>query len=76
MLPSVAQVAIRGGRYVASLIRRRVDGERSAKPFWYWDRDNTAIVGRTFAVAVTLQWAISFVTKRRGVRILPLAKAE
>jgi NADH dehydrogenase len=25
---------------------------------------------------VTLRWAISFVTKRRGVRILPLAQAE
>lgn len=25
---------------------------------------------------VTLQWAISFVTKRRAVRILPLAQAE
>jgi NADH dehydrogenase len=108
LLPGVAQVAIQGGRYVASLIRRRVNGERSAKPFWYWDKGNMAIVGRTFAVAdlkyvrfsgltawllwagihiyfligfanrllVTLQWAISFVTKRRGVRILPLAQAE
>jgi len=105
LLPGVAQVAIQGGRYVASLIRCRVDGERSAKSFWYWDKGNMAIVGRTFAVAdlkhvrfsgftawllwlgvhiyfligfanrlsVMLQWAISFVTKRRGVRILPLA---
>lgn len=108
LLPGVAQVAIQGGRYVASLIRRRINGERSAKPFWYWDKGNMAIVGRTFAVAdlkhvrfagftawllwagihiyfligfanrllVTLQWAITFVTKRRGVRILPLAQAE
>jgi NADH:ubiquinone reductase (H+-translocating) len=108
LLPGVAQVAIQGGRYVAGLIRRRVNGERSAKPFWYWDKGNMAIVGRTFAVAdlkyvrfagltawllwagihiyfligfanrllVTLQWAISFVTKRRGVRILPPAQAE
>ena len=108
LLPGVAQVAIQGGRYVASLIRRRVKGGRSAKPFWYWDKGNMAIVGRTFAVAdlkylrfagltawllwagihiyfligfanrllVMLQWAISFVTKRRGVRILPLDQAE
>jgi NADH dehydrogenase len=108
LLPGVAQVAIQGGRYVASLIRRRVNGERSAKPFWYWDKGNMAIVGRTFAVAdlkhvrfsgftawllwagihiyfligfanrllVTLQWAISFVTKRRGVRILPMVERE
>jgi NADH:ubiquinone reductase (H+-translocating) len=108
LLPGVAQVAIQGGTYVARLIRRRVNGERSAKPFCYWDKGNMAIVGRTFAVAdlkhvrfagftawllwagihiyfligfanrllVTLQWTISFVTKRRGVRILPLAPAE
>jgi NADH dehydrogenase len=107
-LPGVAQVAIQGGTYVANLIRRRINGERSAKPFWYWDKGNMAIVGRTFAVAdlkyarfsgftawllwagihiyfligfanrllVTLQWAISFATKRRGVRILPLAQSE
>ena len=108
LLPGVAQVAIQGGTYVARLIRRRVNGERSAKPFWYWDKGNMAIVGRTFAVAdlkhvrfsgftawllwagihiyfligfanrllVTLQWGMSFLTKRRGVRILPLAQVE
>lgn len=108
LLPGVAQVAIQGGKYVASLIRLRVNGGHSAKPFWYWDKGNMAIVGRTFAVAdlkharfsgftawllwagihiyfligfanrllVTLQWGISFVTKRRGVRILPLAQTE
>ena len=108
LLPGVAQVAIQGGTYVAGLIRRRVNGERSVKPFWYWDKGNMAIVGRTFAVAdlkhvcfsgftawllwagihiyfligfanrllVTMQWGISFVTKRRGVRILPLAQAD
>jgi NADH:ubiquinone reductase (H+-translocating) len=108
VLPGVAQVAIQGGKYVASLIRRRVAGQRSAKPFWYWDKGNMAIVGRTYAIAdlkharfsglaawllwagvhiyfligfanrlqVMLQWAISFVTKRRGVRILPLPQAE
>src|SRR5262245_21083500 len=108
LLPGVAQVAIQGGKYVASLIRRRVNGEPSAKPFSYWDKGNMAIVGRTFAVAdlkharfsgftawllwagihiyfligfanrllVMLQWGMSFVTKRRGVRILPLARVE
>jgi len=108
LLPGVPQVAIQGGMYVASLIRRRVNGEPPAKPFWYWDKGNMAIVGRTFAVAdlnharfsgftawlpwagihiyfligfanrllVMLQWGMSFVTKRRGVRILPLAQVE
>ena len=107
-LPGVAQVAIQGGRYVAGLIRRRVEGQSPAKPFWYWDKGSMAVVGRTFAVAdlkharfsgfaawllwlgvhlyfligfanrllVTLQWAISFVTSRREVRILPLARSE
>jgi NADH dehydrogenase len=106
LLPGVAQVAIQGGTYVARLIVRRVNGKRPAKPFWYWDKGNMAIVGRTFAVAdlkhvrfsgftawllwagihiyfligfanrmlVTLQWAVSLVTRRRGVRILPLAR--
>jgi NADH dehydrogenase len=107
-LGGVAQAAIQGGRYVASLIGRQVNGERSAKPFWYWDKGTLAIVGRTYAVAdfkhvrfsgfaawllwigvhiyfligfanrllVMLQWGISFATKRRGVRILPLAETE
>lgn len=104
-LPGVAQVAIQGGTYVAGLIRRRVNGNHSPKPFWYWNKGNMAIVGRTFAVAdlkhvsftgftawllwagihvyfligftnrllVMLQWAISLLTQRRGVRILPVA---
>ena len=108
LLPGVAQVAIQEGRYAASVIRRRVNGESPAKRFWYWDKGNLAIVGRTFAVAdlkhirfsgfsawllwisvhiyfligfanrllVMLQWGMSFVTKRRGVRILPFARSE
>lgn len=108
LLPGVAQVAIQGGRYVADLIRRRVSGKSDAKPFWYWDKGNMAVVGRTFAIAdikharfsglaawalwagvhiyfligfanrllVMAQWAISFLTMQRGVRILPLARAE
>jgi len=101
-LPGVAQVAIQGGRYVASVIRRRVQGVPPPAPFCYWDKGELAIVGRTYAVAdlklvrfsgllawllwagvhiffligfanrllVMLQWGISFLTKRRGVRIL------
>ena len=51
LLPGVAQVAIQGGMYVACLIRRRVNGGHSAQPFWYWDKLNVAIVGRTFVMA-------------------------
>jgi NADH dehydrogenase len=64
LLPGVAQVAIQGGRYVASLIRGRVNGERPANPFWYWDNGNMAIVGRTFAVA-DLKY-VRFQGSRRG----------
>jgi NADH:quinone reductase (non-electrogenic) len=103
-LPGVAQPAIQGGKYVASVIKRRVYGRSSPRPFWYWDKGSLAIVGRTFAVAdlglvrfagfpawliwigvhiffligfanrllVMLQWGISFLTKRRGVRIFPM----
>ncbi|MDE2476140.1 MAG: NAD(P)/FAD-dependent oxidoreductase [Alphaproteobacteria bacterium] len=51
ILPGVAQPAIQGGRYVAALIRRRVAGERAPPPFWYWDKGDLAIVGRTYALA-------------------------
>ena len=34
------------------------------------------LIGFANRLLVTLQWGISFVTKRRGVRILPLAQAE
>jgi NADH dehydrogenase len=98
----VAQPAIQEGQYVARVIHRRVRAQAPPKPFWYWDKGELAIVGRTFAVAdlgfarfsgfgawlmwalvhiyflvgfpnrlfVTLQWVISFLTKRRQVRIL------
>ena len=51
LLPGVAQPAIQEGKYVASLIDRRVRGQSPPAPFWYWDKGNLAIVGRTFAVA-------------------------
>ena len=101
-LPGVAQPAIQAGKYVASVIRRRVVGLPPPAPFCYWDKGSLAIVGRTFAVAdvppfrfwgvlawllwlgvhiysligfanrllVMIQWGLSFLTKRRGVRIL------
>jgi NADH:ubiquinone reductase (H+-translocating) len=50
-LPGVAQPAIQEGQYVAKLIRRRVLGLKPPAPFWYWDKGDLAIVGRTYAVA-------------------------
>ena len=99
----VAQPAIQEGEYVGKVIRRRVTGNTKPQPFWYWDKGDLAIVGRTYAVAdlrfakfsgfpawalwavvhvyfligfanrlfVLLQWGLDFLTKRRGVRVLP-----
>lgn len=51
VMPGVAQPAIQEGQYVARVIRRRVTGEPAPKPFWYWDKGDLAIVGRTYALA-------------------------
>lgn len=49
-LPGLAPVAMQQGRYVARLLRRRLDG-RSSKPFRYLDKGNMATVGRKMAIA-------------------------
>jgi NADH dehydrogenase len=51
VMPGVAQPAIQEGQYVARVIRRRVLGRKPPPPFWYWDKGDLAIVGRTYAVA-------------------------
>jgi len=51
LLPGVAQPAIQEGKYVAEVVRRRVEGRAQPRPFWYWDKGDLAIVGRTYAVA-------------------------
>jgi NADH dehydrogenase len=58
-LPGVAQPAIQEGKYVAGVIRRRISGQTPPAPFWYWDKGNLAIVGRTFAVADLQPWKFS-----------------
>jgi len=50
-MPGVAQPAIQEGQYVARLIRRRISGKPDSAPFWYWDKGDLAIVGRTYALA-------------------------
>jgi NADH dehydrogenase len=50
-LPGVAQVAIQGGKYVAGVIRARLEGRPAPPPFRYRDRGNMATVGRSFAIA-------------------------
>ena len=51
VMPGVAQPAIQEGQYVSRLIRHRVLGMKPPPPFWYWDKGDLAIVGRTYAVA-------------------------
>ena len=51
LLSGTAQPAIQGGEYVARLIRSRVTNRPAPAPFWYWDKGDLAIVGRTYAVA-------------------------
>jgi NADH:ubiquinone reductase (H+-translocating) len=51
LMPGLAQPAIQEGEYVANVIRRRVAGRPQPEPFWYWDKGDLAIVGRTYAVA-------------------------
>jgi NADH:ubiquinone reductase (H+-translocating) len=49
-LPGVAQVAMQGGRYVASVIIGSVEGKATNKPFSYRDKGNLATVGRSYAI--------------------------
>lgn len=51
LMPGVAQPAIQEGKYVGDVIRRRVVGRAQPEPFWYWDKGDLAIVGKTYAVA-------------------------
>jgi len=55
-MPGVAQSAIQEGRYVADLIRRRIEHRPPPAAFWYWDKGNLAVVGKTFAVADLRFW--------------------
>jgi NADH dehydrogenase len=51
VMPGVAQPAIQEGNHVAQLIRRRIEGKPAPAPFWYWDKGDLAIVGRSYALA-------------------------
>jgi NADH dehydrogenase len=50
-LPGVAQVAMQEGRYVARLIRQRVEGGKPLTRFHYLNKGNLATIGRNKAVA-------------------------
>ena len=50
-LPGVAQPAIQEGRYVAKLVRSRLDRTGTVKPFKYFDKGSMATIGHKSAVA-------------------------
>jgi NADH dehydrogenase len=49
-LPGLAQPALQGGHYVASVIADRVAGKEHQEPFKYFDKGSLAIVGRSYAI--------------------------
>ena len=72
-LAGVAQVAMQQGRYAGKLIRRRISGKNSIKPFRYFDKGTMAVVGKGYAVLQTgklrmhglfawLGWALIHIT--------------
>jgi NADH dehydrogenase len=50
LVPGVAPTAIQQGHYVASVIRRRLQG-KPITPFHYWDKGSLAVIGRAAGVA-------------------------
>ncbi len=61
-MPGVAQVAIQEGKYAADLIHRRTTGRPAPGAFWYWDKGNLAVVGKTYAIADLRFWRSAGVT--------------
>ena len=50
-MPGVAQPALQQGKYVAGVVRRRLQGLPPSPPFEYYDKGNLAQVSRGFAAA-------------------------
>ena len=50
-LPGLAPVAMQQGRYVAKVVTARANGSAAPPPFYYHDRGNMAVIGRSAAVA-------------------------
>jgi NADH dehydrogenase len=50
-LPGVAQPAIQEGKYVAGVIKARLEGDKAPEPFEYHDKGSMATIGHKHAVA-------------------------
>jgi len=57
-LPGLAPVALQQGRYVARLLKRRLQG-KATPHFHYLDKGQLATVGRAFAIAEIRRWKMS-----------------
>jgi NADH dehydrogenase len=65
-LPGLAQPALQGGHYVASVIADQIAGKEHQEAFKYFDKGSLAIVGRSYAIfesgpihrAGTIAWLI------------------
>lgn len=109
-LPGIAAVAKQQGQYVARVLKARLNGDTTAKPFRYLDVGNWATVGRKAAlidlgwmrlsgfvawllwsfahiyfligfrnrIVVAIDWALAYLTFRRGARLItgPLHEAQ
>ena len=100
--PGIAAVAKQQGKYVARVVKARINGDTAARPFRYLDVGNWATVGRKAAlidlgwmrmsgfiawvlwsfahiyfligfrnrIVVALDWALAYLTFRRGARLI------
>jgi NADH dehydrogenase len=50
-LPGVAQPAIQEGKYIAGVIKARLEGDKAPAPFQYHDKGSMATIGHKHAVA-------------------------
>ena len=58
-LPGVAQVALQQGRYVATVIARRVAGAPPPAAFRYRDKGSLATIGWSYAILQAGRWRLS-----------------
>lgn len=57
-LPGLAPVAVQQGKYVANLIRRRIEKDKRP-PFKYFDKGTMATIGKTKAIGMFGKWQFS-----------------
>jgi NADH dehydrogenase len=69
-LPGLAAVATQHGKYVAKLIAARVGGRPAIDRFRYRNLGTLAMIGRSRAVVVYINWSWAWFTYGRGARLI------